>query len=136
VRALAAREADLHLDPAVLEVGAQREHGQAALRDAAHELQDLALVQQQLARAVRGVVVQVAVAVGGDAAPHQQQLAVARLDVGVLELEPAGADRLDLGPDEHDAGLRALQHLVVEERLPVRRQRALALLGLGHDSML
>ena len=62
---------------------------QPLLRGLAAELQDLPLVQEQLAVAALGVVLHVAVAVGADAAAHQEQLAVPELDEGVAEVEAA-----------------------------------------------
>src|SRR5687768_17893307 len=49
------------------------------------EHQDLALVQEQLALAVFGVVLRVAVAVGTDARADQEQLAALELHVGVAD---------------------------------------------------
>ena len=103
----------------VLEVGLQGHDREPLLRGLAAELQDLALVQQQLAVAALGVVLDVAVAVGADAAAHQAQLAAAELHEGVAEVEPALADRLHLRAAQDDAGLGPLEDLVVEEGLAV-----------------
>ena len=136
VGVLAPPEADLELDPAALQVGAQRHEGEALLGDAAAQLQDLPLAQQQLAVAVRGVVHEVAVAVGGDPAADQEELAAAEVHVGVGEVEPALADGLHLGADERHPRLGPLEDLVVEQRLAVRGEGALARLRPGHRRML
>ena len=95
------------------------------LGGAAADLQDLALVQEQLAHAVFGVVLQVRVAVGTDAGADQEQLAVLELHVGVAEVEAALADGLHLRAEQPHAGLGAVEDLVVEERLAVGGDRAL-----------
>src|SRR5262249_38062092 len=71
---LAARESDLDLHPAVLQIGLQGDDREAALGGPSPEALNLPLVEKQLAHAVLGVVLEVAVAVGSDAAAHQEQL--------------------------------------------------------------
>src|SRR5437762_4681865 len=103
VRLLAAGEADLDLDLAVLEIGLQGHDGVALLGGLAPELVDLAAVQEQLPVAALGVVEGVGMAVGADAAADQPQLAPAEVDEGVAEVQPALPDRLHLRADQGDA---------------------------------
>src|SRR5204862_2176318 len=132
VRLLPAREADLDLDLAVLEVGLQGHEGVALLAHLAAQLVDLAAVEEELAVAALGVVLEVAVAVGPDAAADQEQLPPPQLDERVAEVQPALADALHLRAHQGDAGLRALEDLVVEEGLPVGGDHAARVVAIGH----
>src|SRR5205814_2520777 len=75
---LAARDTDLDLDPAVLEVHGQRNDGHALLAGLGPDLLDLIAVQQELALAPRLVVRPRALGVLGDVRPLEPDLAVVR----------------------------------------------------------
>src|SRR6185312_2871070 len=121
---LAAGQRDLGLHAAVLEVQAQGDQRQALLRYARGELLDLVLVRQQLAVA-RGLVVgAVALLVRLDRRTHEPQLAPALLRVGLAQRDLAGTQGLDLRPCQRDAGLEALEDVVLVPRLAVARDRA------------
>ena len=114
------------------EVDARRDERQPALLRARRDAVDLAAVQQQLARTLGLVVLARGGGVGRDVDRVQPQLAVADGRVAVLELRARGAQRLDLGPLEHDAALEPLEQLVAVRGVAVRRdvtrtQLALAL---------
>src|SRR4051812_28151899 len=134
VGALAASESDLHLRLAVLEVERQRHERQAALLRLPDELRDLGAVQQQLARATRLVVGPRALVVLRDVRVVQPHLAVADAGVGVDERGPPGAQRLDLGAGQDQAGLeQVLEVVVVPGLLVLRDQLAAALLSHGRS---
>ena len=82
-------------------------------------LVDLALVQQQLARAFRLMVEAVAVAELGDVGVDQPDLIAAHLRIGFRDRSFAEAQRLHLGAGERDAGLEHLLDRIVEPRAPV-----------------
>src|ERR1700744_190395 len=114
VEVLALCQRDLALGPRALagEVHPGRDQRQAALVDPHRQPLDLATVQQQLARTLGLVVVTGGRAVGRDVEAVEPALVVPDRRVGVLELGPALAQRLDLGPLEHDAALEALEQVV------------------------
>src|SRR4051794_2678179 len=99
VDVLAAGEGDLDLGVWALEVHARRHDGETAFADPAGEAIDLLAVQQQLARAIRLVVLARGGLVVRDVQVVQPQLAVGReRRVAVAHLGAVGAQRLDLGP--------------------------------------
>jgi hypothetical protein len=131
----AARDRDLDLRARAAEVHARRDERQAALGDAAGEALELAAVGQQLARALRLVVLPRGRRVGRDVHVVEPQLAVAQGRVAVLELHRAFAQRLDLGALQDDPALELVEELVAKRRLPVGGdvpRSCLALLALGH----
>src|SRR6202022_2735150 len=124
-----------HLGVRPGEVDARRYEREPALLDAALDAVDLAPVGQQLARALGIVVVARRRAVGRNVHVVQPQLAVADAGVAVLELCPAGAQRLDLRALQHDAALQALEQVVAKRRVAVARHVArpdLLAFALGH----
>src|SRR4029450_13962972 len=82
---LAARERELDLCAAVLEVEPRRHERQPALGDLRAELVDLAAVQQQLPVAVRVVRLDRRLLVWRDVEAHEPDLAVARVGIGALQ---------------------------------------------------
>src|SRR5919202_1090570 len=134
---LAARERDLDLRAGAGEVDPRRHEREAALVDAPDQPLDLALVGEQLARALGLVVLPARRPIRRDVDVVQPQLAVADARVAVLELGLARAQRLHLGALEHDAGLELVEELVAVGGVAVRRhvaRRRLALLaGLRHE---
>src|SRR4029453_6353700 len=93
---LAAAERDLDLGARAVEVDAGGHEGQPALLGLGHHALDLALVGQELARAIGVVVLAAGGPVGRNVDVVQPQLAVAHLRVAVLDLRRAAAQRLDL----------------------------------------
>ena len=91
-------QAEEDLGEAVLEVHLERDQGDPLGGQGLTQLLELLLVEEELAVTERVVVEDVAVIVLVDVDVHQPQLAVVELGVAVLELDPAGTDRLDLGP--------------------------------------
>ena len=83
------------------------------------ELPYFPLVQQQPLGPVRVAVEDVAVVVGGDVEAVGVHLAVLGHAEGVLQVQGAGADGLDLRAEQLDAGLVAVLHEVVVVRLAV-----------------
>ena len=133
------RERQLDLGPRSAEVDARGHERQAPLRGLAHQPLDLAPVEQQLARAL-GIVVLARGLVGRDVHVAQPDLAVAHLGVGVLELDAAGAQRLDLRALQHDPGLEPLEQVVAKAGLAVGghvagRRLALAFFAIRPTSM-
>ena len=118
------RERELHLRPRAGEVDPRRNEGQPLLLRLADQALDLLAVHQQLPRPL-GVV---AFAGGGlvrrDVAVVEPHLAVPHERVGVLQVHLAVAQRLHLAALQRDAGLPALEQVVLEPRLAVRRHVA------------
>jgi hypothetical protein len=85
----------------------------------AAEVYYLPLVQQQLARPGRLVVVSVAARIRGDMGVQQPELTVSGTGVGVFKVDPAATDGLYLGAGEDQPRLHALQDMVVVIRLAV-----------------
>jgi hypothetical protein len=80
---------------------------------------DLALVQQQFARALGLVIEAVAVAEFGDVGVDQADLAVLHLGIGLGDRSLAEAQRLHLGAGQRDARLEKLLEKIFEARAPV-----------------
>src|SRR3954447_22456987 len=132
---LAARDADLDLDPAVLEVQRERDDRQPLLARHRRDLLDLVAVQQQLAPPARLVVRPGALGVLGDVALLQPHLArVGHRRERVSERRAARPERLHLGAHEYDAGLVDVVDVVVVPRLAVGRDDLAAALP-GHDDL-
>ena len=116
---LALAQAQLHLDAAVLEIQRQGDQRDAVLHDAGLEFQYFPLVHQQALGAHGVTVKDVAVLVGADVHAAGEKLTVFDGAEGVLEVYLPGADRLDLGPEKLDPGLKALEHEIFMKRLAV-----------------
>src|SRR5262245_5521980 len=106
---LAAGETELDLRaPPAGDVHPQR-HDRLALRlGPAEQLVDLRPVQQQLAHALGLVVVAVALLEWRDMGADQPGLSVLDARIGIGQVHLARAERLDLGPGQHEAGLERL----------------------------
>src|SRR5262249_23209224 len=102
---LASRQGDLDLRARTLEVEPRGNQGQPALLGLADQPLDLLAVHQQLARALRLVVVARGRPVRRDVDVVEPDLAVLDRRVAVLELRLAAAQGLDLGAREHDPRL-------------------------------
>src|SRR5690606_18398593 len=80
---------------------------------------DLLAVEEELPRPL-GLVTELARrGVGADVRVPQPRLAALEARVGVLQVRPPGAQRLDLAARQHEAGLERLDDLVVVPRLAV-----------------
>ena len=138
---LAAGQAQLDLEAAVLEVQLQRDEGVLAVADLARQRIDLGPVQQKLAGPARGVVGPVAVGVLRDVQAAEPHLAVVDGGEGVVERRLALAQRLDLGADQHDTALPRVQDRVIvagaavgrDHRILVLRVLRVLRLLLGHN---
>ena len=83
------------------------------------ELADLPLVHQQPPGPDRILVENIALFVGGDVHAMDEQLPVLHGAVGVLQVQRAGPDRLDLRAEQLHTGLVPILHEVVVEGLAV-----------------
>src|SRR4051794_19482272 len=128
VLALALRDRELDLRPAVLEVEGQRHGRVPALRPLRRELQYLLLVQQQLAAPPRRVVRPGALVVLRDVPGVEPRLPAVDERVPVDERRATSAERLHLGAGEHEARLEGVLDRVVVPRLAVARHHLAALL--------
>ena len=97
-----------------------------ALRRALVQALDLAAVQEQAAVARRRVVRAVPLRIRLDRARDEEHLATADHAERLGQADAPQAERLHLRAEELDAGLEPLQHLVLVEGAPVRRDRLLA----------
>ena len=119
----------------------QRDQGVAFLFDLAHQAADFLFVQQQFFGACRiGAHVGRRGADGVDLAAQQKQLALADHHIPIGDLHFALAQGLDLPALQHHAGLMPLFNVVVEERLFVFGDAAVArgvafgfFVGGGHE---
>src|SRR4051794_14739059 len=132
---LAARDGDLDLRAPVLEVQGQRHDRQAALAGRLGEPQDLVPVQEQLALATGLVVRPRPLGVLRDVHALEPRLPVVDAGEPVDKGRPPGAQGLDLGAGEHQAGLDDVLEVVVVPRLAVARDElAPGLLDHVHPS--
>src|SRR5581483_7256600 len=106
VQLLAAAERYLDLRAAlVVEIDLQRNDGHALALHGARKLVDLALVQQELARALGRVIEAVRLQIFRDVGVDQPDLAVAAVGIGLGNRALALAQRLHLGAGQDEAGL-------------------------------
>ena len=121
------------LGPAALvEIQLQQNQRHALPIDRAHQLVDLLLVQQQLARPLRLVVEAVGLQVFRNIGVDQPYLAVLGIGIGFRDRGLAVAQRLDLGAGQRNPGLNRIVDRIVETGLAVFRNYldgALFLLG-------
>src|SRR6478752_2534485 len=116
---LTARDGELDLDPAVLEVQPCRDERQALLAHRPVERVDLTPVEQELPRPNGLVVLAPALVVDRDLEAVQPRFAVAHVGIGLGHRRPPFAERLDLGAGQHDARLEPLQQLVFVARAAI-----------------
>src|SRR5205085_10575465 len=119
VHLLAARQRDLDLCVAPLEVHAGGHEREPFLLSLADQALDLAAVQQELSRPLRLVVLARGRGIWRDVHVLQPHLAVVHGGVGVLELDLAVPQRLDLRSLQLHPALPLLEQVVAERRLPV-----------------
>src|SRR5258708_28126808 len=131
---LALRQGDFALGDAVAEVYPQGNYGQTFGLSAASELVDFILVQQKLARAQRLVVPRATRHVLGDVSVDQPRTRGLEVNIGFTDIRLSFAKGFDLGAVEHEAGLIALEQMVVVRSGAVLRHNLLfaffGLLGL------
>src|SRR5581483_3701116 len=92
-------DAQLQLGPAILEIARQRPELRPLHLRLVFELARLALVNQQLSRAQRVVVIQAGFFVRIDVAAVQKQLAALNARERLLQVRVAPADRLDFAAE-------------------------------------
>ena len=73
----------------------------------------------------------VAVLVGTDVGVDQPELAVLHQTVGIFQVRAPGANRLDLGAAQGDAGLKFFQQKVVVRRGPILTEASRSPLATG-----
>src|SRR5678816_933409 len=98
VELFAFAECHRHLRDAAFEVELERDQGQTLPLDRTYQTPDLPLVQQQLSRARRLVIVVARALVGTDVEVEQEELAVPYDPVGVGQVGLAITERFDLAP--------------------------------------
>ena len=125
VRALAARDGELDLGPAVFEVEAERDERHALLGDRTVDLVDLALVEEELARSYRVELLLREYEYGATCIPCSTT-SWSCTRVGLTQVGLALADRLHLCALEHEAALIGVDDEVVVASATVvdRRGRA------------
>jgi hypothetical protein len=132
-------ESDGDLGLAAQEVEFEGHEAQPLALHGADESIDFAAMEQEFARAHRIVVVPVALGVRRDVHPFEEHLASGDAGVGLLDGGLATAQRLDLGPGQHDARLPRLEDVEVVGRLGIAGDRMPALRGRirfgGHEQV-
>ena len=119
VELFALAQAQLQLDPSVLEVEGQGNQGVALELALLVQAADFAFVGQQPPFPGGIGVEDVAVVVGGDVHPLDDQLAAVDVHPAVLQVDPAGPQAFHLGAFEFDAGFQRFHHKVFVARFPV-----------------
>src|SRR5699024_10772645 len=117
----ALRDRDLDLDPRPVEVQFQRNERLAGLLDLLRDLEDLLLVQQQLATPPRRVIRPRALRVLRDEDMLQPRLALEDEGEPVREVGAALAQRLHLSAGEDEARFIRVLDVVLVQRLPIAR---------------
>src|SRR5436190_20307686 len=102
-------EQDLHL--AIFPIERQRHQRIALHGGQVKEFADLGLVQKQLADRLGQMVLQVAKEILLDMSVMEENFAMLDAREGVANLAFPGAERLDLGPLEHDAGFKGIKNM-------------------------
>ena len=110
---LAFGQRDFNFYFTVLEIHPGGDQSQSTLLRLADQLADLFFMHQQLARAQRGVIKDVAVLIRADVAIQQPELAIFDQAVSIFEVASAGPDRFDLGPGQRNPRLKFFQQEVV-----------------------
>src|SRR5262249_14104994 len=136
VQLLAAGKRKLELGAALLvEIELERHERHSLALDRAHELVDLAAVQEELAHALGRMVEAAALQVFRDIGVDQPDLAAARIGVGFRARRLPAAQGFTLRAGEREAGLEGLADLVGEARLAIVGDHAnLAVQFRGHPA--
>ena len=119
VELFALAQAQLQLDPPVLEVEGQGNQGVALQFALLVQAANLALVGQEPPLPGGVGVEDVAVVVGGDVHPLDDQLAAVDVHPAVFQIDAAGPQAFHLGALQLDAGLQRFHHKVFVARFPV-----------------
>jgi hypothetical protein len=118
---LAAGETDLDLGSALAgEVQAKRDERQALRLRPAEQLVDLGAAEEQLANPLGLVVVAIGLFERRDMGADQPRLVAFDARVGIGQVDLAGADRLDLGAGQDEAGLERLLDRELIPRPPIQ----------------
>ena len=80
-------------------------------------------MQKELAVALRLVILDSRLLVRVDVRANEPRLAVPDVRVRLLQADATLAERFHLAPGQHEAGLEALEEVIVVPRLPVLRNR-------------
>ncbi len=107
----------LELHPAVLEIDLQGNQGIALTHHKPVQLADFLPVHQELFRAKRITVEDVALFVGADVHPLHPDLTLTDLGPAFLQIDLAQADAFDLGAKERNAAFVAFFHKIVVKSL-------------------
>lgn len=121
VQLLTTAKSHLHLDVRAFEIQLQRHQRIALLRHKAEQFEDLLFVHEQAAGAKRIAVEDIAVLVGADVHLTHKQFPVVDGAVGILEIDRAGTQALDLGAEQLNARLIAFLYKIFMPRLFVLR---------------
>src|SRR5258706_6173079 len=122
VELLAARQPQLDLGAAALEVDPQRDQGEALALDLAGDAVDLAAMEQQLAWASRLMIeIGAGLLVGRDMYIVEPGLAADDAGVAAAQVEPPTAHRLDLAAGQGQPGLVGFLDKIIMSRLAVIR---------------
>src|SRR5574344_2857 len=133
VEGLAAADAELDLDPSVLEVDLERNQGESLRLRLELELADLLGMDEKLAHRLWLVVEPVAELVGGDVDSDKPKFAAQDRPVAARQRNLAVTDGFDLGPRKLNTALEALEHGIIMSRLAVLGEDRIELL-FGHQS--
>ena len=120
VELLPTRDPKIDFGPSVAEGEAQGDDGHPFLLGAGAKLTDLSLVDEELSWTVGLMVRSVAVTVGGDVRADQPELVALDPRVGFRDGDFAIANRLDLGPGQHEPGLDRVLNVVLVEGATIR----------------
>src|SRR6266566_2986379 len=123
---LAARDRQLDLRAAVLEVELRRDDGQPLFLHLADQRIELAPVHEQLAVAIGIVVGEVPLRVFGDVRADEPELAVADVSECALQRCLAVPERLHLRTGQHEPSLEPVEQVVVVPRTAILGDRLLA----------
>jgi hypothetical protein len=137
VQLLSLAECHRHLRNSTLEVHLERDQREPLALDGANQLADLLSVHEQLARARRLMVEAVPLLVRRDVQIEQEHFAVVQNPVTIGEVCLSVAERLHLGPREHDAGLPRIDDLIVVTGALVSGNDLMPvlLIGCGHGTL-
>ena len=117
IELFALAQRDLDLDAGVFQINGERNDGVAVELDLGGQPLDLTLVHEQAARADRVLIEDVALFIGADMHLPHPELSVLHAAPGVLEVQGAKPDGLDLRAEQLNARLEALLDEIFMKRL-------------------
>ena len=130
MRLFSAREADEHLDPAILEIHLERYERQSFFGGASNQFPDFVTVQQELPLAGFSMIGIAPVTVWTDMHVHHPHLTALGACVAVAQVDASFADRLDLRTEERDARFIGFENVVVVSCLAIVGNKPLSLFAL------